>query len=37
MSFFVDYATDSLNKAGEELCGDTVEFFRYDSNDIAVM
>lgn len=37
MSFFVDYATDSLNKAGEELCGDTVEFFRSDSNAIAVM
>lgn len=37
MNFFVDYATSSLNKMGEELCGDTVEFFRSDDSFIAVM
>lgn len=37
MSFFVDYATASINKFGEELCGDKVEFCRTDNGCIAVL
>lgn len=37
MSFFVDYAAVNLNKFGEELCGDTVEFFRSKDSSIAVL
>lgn len=37
MSYFVDFACGSLNKVGEELCGDKVEFFRADSSVIAVL
>lgn len=37
MSFFIDYATASINKFGEELCGDKVEFCRTDNGCIAVL
>ncbi len=37
MNFFVDFACGSLNKAGEELCGDKVEFFRTPDCVIAVL
>lgn len=37
MSFFVDYAASSLNKVGEELCGDIVEFYRASHSCIAVL
>lgn len=37
MSFFVDFACGSLNKVGEELCGDKVEFFRAVESVIAVL
>jgi hypothetical protein len=37
MDFFVDFAAGSLNKAGEELCGDKVEFFRSKEGVIAVL
>jgi hypothetical protein len=37
MDFFVDFAAGSLNKAGEELCGDKVEFFRSKESVIAVL
>lgn len=37
MKFFVDFATGSLNKYGEELCGDKVEFFNGKDSFIAVL
>ncbi|MDF2612625.1 MAG: SpoIIE family protein phosphatase [Clostridia bacterium] len=37
MKFFVDFATGSLNKYGEELCGDKVEFFSDKDSFIAVL
>lgn len=37
MNFFVDFATGHLNKKGEELCGDTVEFIRTKEMTIAVL
>lgn len=37
MKFFVDFAAGSLNKEGEELCGDKVEFFRSDDSVISVL
>lgn len=37
MKFFVDFASGSLNKAGEELCGDKVEFCRSDDSVITVL
>jgi len=37
MKFFVDFATGSLNKYGEELCGDKVEVFSDKDSFIAVL
>lgn len=37
MNFFVDFANGSLNKYGEELCGDKVEFYNDGSRFIAVL
>lgn len=37
MSYFIDAAYDSLNKYGEELCGDKVEIVRMDNALIAVL
>ncbi|HAX74051.1 MAG TPA: serine/threonine protein phosphatase, partial [Firmicutes bacterium] len=37
MKYFVDFANGSLNKVGEELCGDKVEFFRDHNGVIAVL
>lgn len=37
MNWFVDYASGNLNKVGEELCGDTVEFCRANDYTIAVL
>ncbi len=37
MKFFIDFATGSLNKHGEELCGDKVEFFNGEESFIAVL
>ncbi len=37
MKFFIDFATGSLNKYGEELCGDKVEFYNDDKMFIAVL
>lgn len=37
MRFFVDFACGSLNKSGEELCGDKVEFFRTSNCVIVVL
>lgn len=37
MDYFVDIATDSLNKTGEELCGDKVEIIRNKDNTIIVL
>nr|WP_302595312.1 SpoIIE family protein phosphatase [uncultured Cellulosilyticum sp.] len=37
MKFFMDFATGSLNKHGEELCGDKVEFFNEQDGFIAVL
>lgn len=37
MKFFMDFATGSLNKHGEELCGDKVEFLNEQENFIAVL
>ncbi len=37
MKFFIDFATGSLNKQGEELCGDKVEFVQEKENFIAVL
>ena len=37
MKFFIDFATGSLNKYGEELCGDKVEVFRGNDSFIAVL
>ena len=37
MKFFIDFAAGSLNKYGEELCGDKVEFFSDKESFIAVL
>jgi hypothetical protein len=37
LNYFVDYASGNLNKTGEELCGDTVEFYRGEKSTIAVL
>lgn len=37
MSLFIDFAYQSLNKYGEELCGDKVEFVRGDGFSLAVL
>ena len=37
MKFFMDFATSSLNKYGEELCGDKVEFLSTKDGFIAVL
>lgn len=37
MDFFIDVAFDSLNKYGEELCGDKIEIIRTDNSVIIVM
>lgn len=37
MKFFMDFATGSLNKHGEELCGDKVEFMNDADGFIAVL
>ncbi len=37
MKFFIDFASGSLNKYKEELCGDRVEFYNGDDKFIAVM
>lgn len=37
MKFFMDFATGSLNKYGEELCGDKVEFLNEQESFIAVL
>ncbi|WIV11719.1 SpoIIE family protein phosphatase [Proteiniborus sp. MB09-C3] len=37
MDFFVDVAYDSLNKYGEELCGDKVEIINTDNSIIVVL
>ena len=37
MSFFMDFASSSLNKYGEELCGDKVEFYNDGEIFIAVL
>jgi hypothetical protein len=37
MKHFIDFAFGSLNKAGEELCGDKVEFHRCEDSVIAVL
>lgn len=37
MKFFIDFATGSLNKYGEELCGDRVEFYNDKEKFVAVL
>lgn len=37
MKFFIDFATGSLNKYGEELCGDRVEFYNDKGKFVAVL
>lgn len=37
MDSFIDIAAESLNKLGEELCGDKTEFFRTNDGIIAVL
>uniref|UniRef100_UPI0023F461B3 SpoIIE family protein phosphatase n=1 Tax=Caloranaerobacter azorensis TaxID=116090 RepID=UPI0023F461B3 len=37
MNYFVDVSYDSINKSGEELCGDKVEVIRTDDSIIIVM
>ncbi|MGL4732017.1 MAG: SpoIIE family protein phosphatase [Clostridium sp.] len=37
MKFFIDFASSSLNKYGEELCGDKVEFYHDEKKFIAVL
>ena len=37
MKYFIDFASGSLIKHGEELCGDKVEFYNDDNQFIAVL
>lgn len=37
MSYYIDIAAQSLNKVGEELCGDKVEIFREPSRTVIVL
>ena len=37
MKFFIDFSSSSLNKYGEELCGDKVEFYHDEKMFIAVL
>ena len=37
MKYFIDFATGSLLKHGEELCGDKVEFYSDDNQFVAVL
>ena len=37
MKFFIDFSSGSLNKYGEELCGDKVEFYHDEKMFIAVL
>ncbi len=37
MKYFIDFSTGSLNKYGEELCGDKVEFYHDEKMFIAVL
>lgn len=37
MNYFIDIATQSLNKSNEELCGDKVEYFRTNDGMIVVL
>lgn len=37
MKFFIDFSSSSLNKYGEELCGDKVEFYHDEDKFIAVL
>jgi hypothetical protein len=37
MNYYVDIATQSLNKVGEELCGDKVEIFRDTNRTVIVL
>ena len=37
MSYYIDIATQSLNKVGEELCGDKVEVFRDTNRTVIVL
>ena len=37
MKYFIDFASSSLNKKDEELCGDKVEFYSDDNKFIAIL
>ena len=37
MKYFIDFASGSLTKYGEELCGDKVEFYNEDDQFVAVL
>lgn len=37
MKYFIDFSSASMNKYGEELCGDKVEFYNDDKTFIAVL
>ena len=37
MSLFIDFSSGNLNKTGEELCGDTVEYCRFNDSIIAIL